>query len=105
MPISGHETLSHPFRTGCQNLIGIIPGSDAAYANTYILIGAHYDHVGYGNNRNSYGPTGFIHNGADDNASGTAALLEIAEALKRYPTRRSIIVAFWDAEEQGNLEI
>ncbi len=102
-PIADHETLSHPFRRGCQNLIGVIPGSDAAYADSYILIGAHYDHVGYGNNRNSYGPTGFIHNGADDNASGTAALLEITEALKRYPPRRSVIVALWDAEEQGLL--
>ena len=47
----------------------------------YVVIGAHYDHVGYGNSRNSRGPIGYIHNGADDNASGTAALLELVDAF------------------------
>ena len=37
-----------------------------------IVVGAHYDHVGYGNKRNSFGPFGYVHNGADDNASGVA---------------------------------
>ena len=92
---------SQPFRNDCQNLLAIVPGSDPQLKNEYILIGAHYDHVGYGSKRNSYGPTGYIHNGADDNASGTSALLEIAEALKLNPCRREIIIAFWDGEEQG----
>ncbi|MFN5756209.1 MAG: M28 family peptidase, partial [Planctomycetia bacterium] len=47
-----------------------------------VVVGAHYDHVGYGNASNSYGPTGYIHNGADDNASGVAGLIEIAEAFQ-----------------------
>ena len=82
---------SQPFRNDCQNLLAIVPGSDSQLSNEYILIGAHYDHVGYGSKKNSYGPTGYIHNGADDNASGTSALLEIAEALKLNPCRRDII--------------
>lgn len=69
------------------------------------MISAHYDHVGRGNRTNSYGPFGQIHNGADDNASGTAALLELAEALAtlEQPPRRTILLALWDAEEKGLL--
>ena len=93
--------FAQPFRNGCQNLLGIIPGSDPILKDEFIVIGAHYDHVGYGSRSNSYGPTGYIHNGADDNASGTAALLELAEAFTVQPSRRSILIAFWDAEEQG----
>ncbi len=64
---------------------------------------AHYDHVGYGNSHNSFGPIGQIHNGADDNASGTSVLLETIEAFARsgLKTRRSILFALWDAEERG----
>lgn len=52
-----------------------------------VVVGAHYDHVGYGTSANSYGPTGHIHNGADDNASGVAGLLEVAEACTLLPQR------------------
>ena len=93
--------FSQPFRNGCQNLLAIVAGSDPILKDEFIVIGAHYDHVGYGSRSNSYGPTGYIHNGADDNASGTAALLELAEAFAIAPCRRSILIAFWDAEEQG----
>ena len=93
--------FAQPFRNGCQNLLAIIPGNDPVLKDEYIVIGAHYDHVGYGSRSNSYGPTGYIHNGADDNASGTAALLELAEAFTVQPSRRSILIAFWDAEEKG----
>jgi hypothetical protein len=70
-----------------------------------ILVSAHYDHIGYGTRRNSRGPIGYIHNGADDNASGTAGLLELAEAytVLAKPPKRSILFAFWDAEEKGLL--
>jgi predicted metalloprotease with PDZ domain len=59
--------------------------------------------VGYGTRRNSNGPTGYIHNGADDNASGTAAVLEMIEAVKtlNQPPQRSILFALWDSEENG----
>ena len=93
------------FGNGYRNTIGILRGSDPNLRNEYILIGAHYDHVGLGTNRNSYGPLGYIHNGADDNASGTAAVFEIAEALTIMPAApaRSIIFVFWDGEEKGLL--
>ena len=48
-----------------------------------IVVGAHYDHVGYGRTDTSFGPVGKIHNGADDNASGIAMLLETIEAFAK----------------------
>ncbi len=90
---------------GSTNILAIVEGRDEKLRDEVILLGGHYDHVGYGTNRNSYGPTGFIHNGADDNASGVAALLEVAEALAQLPEKpaRSILLAFWDGEEKGLL--
>jgi hypothetical protein len=78
-------------------------GSDPELRNEYIVIGAHYDHVGYGSRRNSFGTIGRIHNGADDNASGVSVLLETMEAFAKsgITTRRSILFAFWDCEERG----
>ncbi len=92
-----------PFSGADRNLLAVVEGSDPQLAGEYILVGAHYDHVGYGNPDNSFGPYGYIHNGADDNASGVATLLEVAEALKRAPRppKRSVLLAFWDAEESG----
>lgn len=88
-----------------RNLLGTLEGSDPELKQQFIVIGAHYDHVGYGTSRNSYGPTGYIHNGADDNASGTAALLELVDAFTKLPTapKRSILFASWDGEEVGLL--
>ncbi|MFN2433358.1 MAG: M28 family metallopeptidase [Gemmatimonadota bacterium] len=83
-----------------QNVVGLIRGSDPALAGQVVAIGAHFDHVGVGV------PVGgdSIYNGADDDGSGTVALLEVAEALARGPTpRRSVLIAFHGAEEQGLL--
>lgn len=93
------------FNGSCQNILGLLEGSDPKLKNEIIVIGAHYDHVGYGSARNSRGPTGYIHNGADDNASGTAGILETIEAFAKLPQRprRSILFAFWDSEEKGLL--
>jgi hypothetical protein len=93
------------FQGRCRNILGILPGTDPELRHEFILLGAHYDHVGYGNARNSQGPIGVIHNGADDNASGTSAVLEIIEAFAtgRVPSRRSILFALWDGEEKGLL--
>jgi hypothetical protein len=90
---------------GSNNILALVEGRDEALQDQVILIGAHYDHVGYGSYRNSYGPIGRIHNGADDNASGVAGLLEVADALSRLPEKpkRSILFAFWDGEEKGLL--
>jgi hypothetical protein len=89
------------FNPSYQNVLAIVPGVDPELQDEYVLVGAHYDHVGYGTWRNSNGPTGYIHNGADDNASGVSALLELVDALARthWQPRRSIIIAFWDGEE------
>lgn len=88
-----------------RNVLAVLPGGDDALQDEYILVGAHFDHVGYGTRSNSNGSPGYIHNGADDNASGTAALLEVAEAFTKLPEapRRSVLFAFWDAEEKGLL--
>ena len=90
---------------GMRNILALVPGSDPALAHELVVVGAHYDHVGYGTASNSYGPTGYIHNGADDNASGVAGLLELAEALGHLPSRprRPLLIAFWDGEEKGLL--
>jgi len=90
---------------GMRNILGLLEGSDPELKNEVIVIGAHYDHVGYGTAQTSRGRVGYIHNGADDNASGVAAVLETVQAIRALPTapRRSILVAFWDGEEQGLL--
>jgi hypothetical protein len=96
-----HQTLP----TGGRNILAIVPGGDEKLRRQVIVVGAHYDHVGYGNRGNSNGPLGLIHNGADDNASGTSGLLEIAQALATLPRppRRTILLAWWDGEEDGLL--
>jgi hypothetical protein len=95
------QTFGHNYR----NVIGILEGSDPELRQQYVMLGAHYDHVGYGNRRNSYGPTGYVHNGADDNASGTAGILETVDAFASLPSapRRSVVFVLWDAEEKGLL--
>jgi Peptidase family M28/PDZ domain len=102
-PLGGDGTYFQPFHGSCRNVIGVMPGSDAELKHQFLVVCAHYDHVGYGNRRTSNGPTGYIHNGADDNASGVAALVELVEALTKLPqpARRSIVLALWDSEEQG----
>jgi hypothetical protein len=88
------------------NVVGILPGSDPARASEAIVIGAHYDHVGIGG-RHSAAPerTGEIHNGADDNASGTAAIIEIAreaaQSRARFP--RTLVFVAFAGEENGLL--
>ena len=87
-----------------RNVIAVIPGTSPARRGEVVIVGAHYDHLGVG----GFGTldpdsTGRIHNGADDNASGTAALLEIGRALAaRKPPRTIVLVAF-SAEELGTL--
>jgi S1-C subfamily serine protease len=96
-----YQTFAGQYR----NILGLLEGSDPLLKKEVIVVGAHYDHVGYGSAQNSYGPTGYIHNGADDNASGVAGLAEIVEAFSRLEPRpkRSILFAFWDGEEKGLL--
>jgi len=87
--------------SAARNVIAIRRGADGALADEAIVVGAHLDHVGMGWFGSPAGG-GKIHNGADDNASGTAALLEIAEWLVDQPdTKRSVVIAFWCGEEKG----
>ncbi|MGE0405929.1 MAG: M20/M25/M40 family metallo-hydrolase [Candidatus Korobacteraceae bacterium] len=81
-----------------RNVIGILRGSDPALAGEAILLGAHIDHVGMGKPVNGDA----IYNGADDNASGVTAVLELARALSRGPKpRRTVIFALFGSEEKG----
>ncbi|HEY8142763.1 MAG TPA: M28 family peptidase [Kofleriaceae bacterium] len=79
------------------NVIGVIPGSDPAVADQIIVVGAHHDHLGV--------LAGRVHNGANDNASGTAALAAIADAVARSatPPRRTLVFVAFGAEEIGLL--
>ena len=101
---AGVDGFYQVFNRGYRNVLAKIEGSDPTLKNEVIVVCAHYDHVGYGNASNSYGPFGYVHNGADDNASGTAAVLELIEGFKKIsPSKRTIMFAFWDGEEQGLL--
>ncbi len=103
-PVSA-TTYFQEFGNECRNILALLPGSDPELKKEFILIGAHYDHVGYGSAQTSNGPVGYIHNGADDNASGVSAVLEIAQAwhVSGERPKRSIIFALWDSEEHGLL--
>jgi Peptidase family M28/PDZ domain/PA domain len=91
-------------RQRTENVVGVLPGSDPTLKDQTIVIGAHYDHVGFGHygTRNS-SAEGQIHHGADDNASGTAVLLQLAERLSRSQSRpaRTIVFAAFSGEELG----
>jgi len=94
-----------PFGAGCRNVLALLEGSDPQLKQEVVVVSAHYDHVGYGNRGNSYGPFGYVHNGADDNASGASGVLETIDAFLTLSStpRRSILFAFWDGEEKGLL--
>ena len=85
------------------NIIAVLPGKDKQLRNEYIVIGSHYDHLGLGGkDSGSRRPdTLGVHPGADDNASGDAVVLELAKYFKKARSPRSIIFAFFGAEEQG----
>lgn len=87
------------------NVVGFIEGNDDSLKNEYIVLGAHYDHLGLGGPSSKSDKKNAIHYGADDNASGTSALLEIAEkiASQKHKLKRSVIFIAFGAEEQGLL--
>ena len=88
------------------NVVGLLSGADPALADQYIIVGAHYDHLGLGQ-QHSLAPreVGQVHHGADDNASGTSGVLELADALSHSPRRprRSIVFVCFAGEELGLL--
>jgi hypothetical protein len=93
-------------RRTVKNVIGAITGSDPALKDQWIVIGAHYDHLGLGN-RNSLAPSliGQVHHGADDNASGTAGVIELARLASENKPRwkRSVLFMAFAGEEIGLL--
>jgi len=96
-----------PVKAMTYNVIGYIKGSDPVKKNQWVILGAHYDHIGTGGaGSSSRKPdTVAVHSGADDNASGVASMIEIAEKLaleKKHPARNFLFIAF-GAEEMGLL--
>ena len=91
------ETAVERSRTRVRNVLAYVPGSDPDLKDEWVIVSAHFDHVG--------SHDGEIFNGADDDASGTVALLEMAEAfaLANERPRRSVLFAAWNAEERGLL--
>ena len=112
-PGGGAERSQHPARlpgvavtirvTGSErasssrNVIGVLSGSDPSVRGEAVVVGAHMDHLGT--------TGGTVYPGADDNASGTSSLVEIAKALAALPAppRRTVVIAFWTGEEEGHL--
>ncbi|HET6447380.1 MAG TPA: M20/M25/M40 family metallo-hydrolase [candidate division Zixibacteria bacterium] len=104
------DTEPFPFKTTAQlevfasgsevvearNILGVLPGRDPSYSDEVVIVGAHYDHMGQS-------PDGTYWPGANDNASGVAAMLEIARSWHEqgYVPRRTVLFAAWDAEEWG----
>lgn len=101
-----HGTYFHTFnhREGILNIpgtnvAGIIHGSDPQLKNEYIVLGAHFDHLGWLSSENDT----VVYNGADDNASGTAAIIEIGRniAASQVSLGRSVVIVAFDGEESG----
>lgn len=93
MPFEQQTPLSS--QSNFCNLVAVIEGNDPALKDEYIVVGAHYDHVGV--------KDGKIYNGADDNASGSACVIEVARQLLAHQKelKRSVIICAFDAEELG----
>ncbi|MDY0215320.1 MAG: M20/M25/M40 family metallo-hydrolase [Bacteroidales bacterium] len=92
-------------RSVTQNVVGIIDGSDPVLKNDFVVVGAHYDHLGYGGQgSSSRSPdTIAIHPGADDNASGVAVMLDLAKKLQanKSKLKKSVVFVAFGAEELG----
>lgn len=96
---SYRDTLSNYSKTS-YNIVGIVEGNDPILKEEYIIIGAHYDHIGIIKAENGDA----IANGANDNASGTTSVMEIARYFSKNKTnKRSLIFALFSAEEKGLL--
>jgi Zn-dependent M28 family amino/carboxypeptidase len=89
-----------------RNVIGVLPGRDPVLRNEIVIVGAHYDHLGLGGpGSGALDPdvSNQVHNGADDNASGTAALIHIASRLAIEPPARTVVFIAFSGEELGLL--
>jgi hypothetical protein len=84
------------------NVTAFLQGSDPVLSAEHIVVGAHMDHLGMGE-RHSRGGTGYLHPGADDNASGTVMVMELARQLQTSNPKRSILFVHFSGEEEGLL--
>lgn len=101
-PVQAHSVATESLPT--ENVVGVLPGRDPLVRGEYVVIGAHFDHLG----RSTEGALdpdqkNAVRKGADDNASGTAAVLELARLFVAAPTRRSIVFVAFSGEELGLL--
>jgi hypothetical protein len=100
-----HAAVVRDRRTG-HNVIAYLPATAlaAGTGKPWVALGAHYDHLGHGEAGNTLADTADVkkvHFGADDNASGAAAVLAVARSLAAPPRHRHVLVAFWSGEELG----
>ncbi len=100
-----HAAVVREKRVG-NNVVGYLPATmpTGGVAKPWVAIGAHYDHLGHGEAGNTLaekGDAAKTHYGADDNASGSAAVIAIAAALAKQPRHRNLLVALWSGEELG----
>ncbi len=105
--LRGEVTIQRQ-QTDAENIVGVIPGVGFAGGESgkrdVVVLGAHYDHLGYGDSSSLAPGTRAIHHGADDNASGTATLLEVARQLQAEgPFPRTIVFIAFAGEERGLL--
>jgi hypothetical protein len=103
MILAVHAVVDREKRTG-HNVVGYLPATTPATTKPWVAIGAHYDHLGHGEAGNTLAEkedAGKVHAGADDNASGSAAILAIAATLAAQPRNRNVLIAFWSGEEFG----
>ncbi len=104
----GEETVSltaavEPRMVEARNVAALIPGEHPTLAREVVIVGAHYDHLGFGGDGSLDPDAAEVHNGADDNASGTAALMEVARLLQQPGNRpaRSVLFLAFTGEEKG----
>ena len=83
------HTDVRPTRVDAQNVVARLPGANPLLADEYVIVGAHYDHLGFGGDGSLAPDSRDVHNGADDNASGTPAVIEIGARADRGATTRS----------------
>jgi len=97
MKANPHDTIGEGEKIEARNVVGFIDNE----AKKTVVIGAHYDHLGYGGEGSLAESEGQIHNGADDNASGVAALLGLAKKLKNQKLKTNILFIAFTGEEKG----
>lgn len=91
----------HPIKVNTQNVVGVVKGRNSG--NQHVIIGAHYDHLGMGGSGSRKPDTVAVHNGADDNASGVAVMLELAAYFAKHQPHSDLVFVAFGAEEMGLL--